>query len=67
MQVELPIQCACGFENRAYEDFIHNRIVVECRCGTRLRINKEEWFYLSQVQMAREIRRCCCDRNRREK
>lgn len=58
MQVEFPIQCACGLENRVFEDMPRRKIIIECRCGTRLSIDKDEWFYMSHVQMAREMKRC---------
>lgn len=57
MQVEFPIQCACGLENIAYEKFITNQIIIECECGTRLTTNQDDWLYMSQVQMAMEIRK----------
>ena len=36
MQVDFPIQCACGLENVVHEDMPRQRIIVECKCGTML-------------------------------
>lgn len=44
MQLELPIKCACGGVNSVWEDFITNRLIIVCECGTKLTIDKEQWF-----------------------
>lgn len=46
--IEFPIQCACGRENRLHEEFITNRIVVKCECGTTFDMDKDEWFEIAR-------------------
>lgn len=41
---EFPVKCACGLTNVMTYDFILDRIVVKCECGTVLTIDREKWL-----------------------
>lgn len=48
------------------EDFMMNRIIVKCECGTRLEIDKDQWWdaiYMER-RMREEVVSCCCESER---